>query len=272
LRYLQEGIAMPERSARSNSRHSPRRGQPGSRKRRSIALDIPELPASLLSLLTGAGLLHLGGANGCVGYCGHDMLVLRIARALLSAEITPTKTAEVVGDISRLLSPGCPPARNDIEAAANDGCFSQRLAVKESCLRHMQAEQYFQEALAVEESDALSACAGYFAALDADSGHHEARINLGRLLHLGGELELAEEVYRQSTDPSALLCFNLAVLLEDLQRDEDAVVAYRHCLASDPSLHDAHFNLSRLHERANRPREALRHLTAYWRQTRTGRH
>jgi len=26
---------------------------------------------------------------------------------------------------------------------------------------------------------------------------------------------------------------------------------------------DAHFNLSRLHEKANRPREALRHLLAY---------
>jgi hypothetical protein len=28
-------------------------------------------------------------------------------------------------------------------------------------------------------------------------------------------------------------------------------------------MHDAHFNLSRLHEKANRPREALRHLLAY---------
>ena len=33
--------------------------------------------------------------------------------------------------------------------------------------------------------------------------------------------------------------------------------------AQDPLLHDAHFNLSRLHEKANRPREALRHLLAY---------
>jgi hypothetical protein len=51
-----------------------------------------------------------------------------------------------------------------------------------------------------------------------------------------------------------------------LKREEEAIVAYRDALALDPSLHDAHFNLSRLHERAERPR-ALRHLLAYRRQT-----
>jgi hypothetical protein len=32
-------------------------------------------------------------------------------------------------------------------------------------------------------------------------------------------------------------------------------------------MHDAHYNLSRLHERAERPREAFRHLLAYQRHT-----
>jgi thioredoxin-like negative regulator of GroEL len=44
-------------------------------------------------------------------------------------------------------------------------------------------------------------------------------------------------------------------------------VAYGEALALDPTMHDAHFNLSRLHERAERPRDALRHLLTYPRFT-----
>jgi tetratricopeptide (TPR) repeat protein len=94
----------------------------------------------------------------------------------------------------------------------------------------------------------------------------DARINLGRLLHLAGDLEEAERVYRAVKISSAMLSFNLGILLEDLQRESEAVKAYREALALDPGLHDAHFNLSLLHERANQPRDALRHLLAYKRQ------
>ncbi len=112
-----------------------------------------------------------------------------------------------------------------------------------------------------------AARASYLAALDAHSEHLEARINLGRLLHLNGELERAEKTYREAKKASALLSFNLAILLEDLNREEEGILAYREALALDPSMHDAHFNLSRLHERADRPREALQHLLTYRRHT-----
>jgi tetratricopeptide (TPR) repeat protein len=60
-----------------------------------------------------------------------------------------------------------------------------------------------------------------------------------------------------------MLVFNLAVLLEDLDRERDAIVAYREALALDPQLADAHFNLARLYERARDPKSSLRHLLAY---------
>jgi tetratricopeptide (TPR) repeat protein len=91
----------------------------------------------------------------------------------------------------------------------------------------------------------------------------EARINLGRLLHLDGQLEEAEKLYRQAKSSSALLSFNLAILLEDLHREEEAIAMYYDALARDPLLYDAHFNLARLHEMASRPREAFKHLLAY---------
>jgi tetratricopeptide (TPR) repeat protein len=115
----------------------------------------------------------------------------------------------------------------------------------------------------LEDSDIDAARAAYLAALSVQEDHLEARINLGRLLHLEGKLKEAEQLYRQARTSSAILSFNLATLLEDIGREDEAVTAYRDALAQDPLLCDAHFNLSRLHEKANRPREALRHLLAY---------
>jgi tetratricopeptide (TPR) repeat protein len=125
------------------------------------------------------------------------------------------------------------------------------------------AHEHFQRGNLLEESDVAAARAAYLAALSVQEDHLEARINLGRLLHLDGKLKEAELMYRQARTTSAILSFNLATLLEDLGREEEAMAAYRDALAQDPLLGDAHFNLSRLHEKANRPREALRHLLAY---------
>jgi tetratricopeptide (TPR) repeat protein len=86
---------------------------------------------------------------------------------------------------------------------------------------------------------------------------------LGRLLHLAGRFKEAERVYRSSDRPEPLLTFNLGVLLEDLDREPEAILAYREALALDPQLADAHFNLARLYERARDPKASLRHLLAY---------
>lgn len=125
------------------------------------------------------------------------------------------------------------------------------------------ALEHFQRALELEDTDAQEAQAAYEAALASDPRHLEARLNLGRLLHLEGRLEEAESVYRASDSKEALLAYNLAVLLEDLGRDADAIASYREALALDPRLADAHYNLALLYERGGRPRDALKHLLAY---------
>jgi len=68
----------------------------------------------------------------------------------------------------------------------------------------------------------------------------------------------------------AALSFNLAVVLEDLHREPDAIAAYREALALDPQFADAHFNLAGLYERRGEKAAALRHLKTYKRLTVNG--
>jgi tetratricopeptide (TPR) repeat protein len=125
------------------------------------------------------------------------------------------------------------------------------------------ADEAFEKGLELEDTDPAAARAAYEACLAADQHHLEARLNLGRLLHLDGRLDEAEKIYRSTQSGEAILSFNLAVLLEDFEREDEAMTEYRHALALDPGFADAHFNLARLHERAGHPKDALRHLLAY---------
>jgi tetratricopeptide (TPR) repeat protein len=125
------------------------------------------------------------------------------------------------------------------------------------------ADAEFERALALEGTDPKAARAAYEACLEQDGEHLEARLNLGRILHLEGRLREAEKVYRGVDLHDALLSFNLAVLLEDLEREPEAMSVYRSTLALDPGFADAHFNLARLYERKGKSKDALRHLLAY---------
>jgi tetratricopeptide (TPR) repeat protein len=248
------------------------------------------LPPALIRKLSQAGFITPPAADTKSGkskYTFQDLLVLRVAGALKAAKISTPKIVEALEQIRSALPSGRLPA---IALAAS----GKDLAVREG-LREWEASgqyalplmpraapepvaelkrspevspaslahEHYQRGHLLEETDVAAARAAYLAALSVQEDHLEARINLGRLLHLDGQLKEAERLYRQAKTSSGLLSFNLATLLEDLEREEEAVAAYREALAQDPLLCDAHFNLSRLHEKANRPREALRHLLAY---------
>jgi tetratricopeptide (TPR) repeat protein len=244
------------------------------------------LPAAVIGALAHARYIS-AAADGRTAYTFQDMLVLRTAGALNSAQVSTPKIVAAIGHIRATLSPGSVLASMAIAALGEelrDGAHAWEshshqqpgpsgeskgatvAALAPSLLRspsRAEAEVHYARGHALEESDVAAARAAYLDALNAHSEHLDARINLGRLLHLDGELKAAEKVYRAAKTSSALLSFNLAILLEDLNREEEAIAAYREALAQDPSLHDAHYNLSRLHERARQPREALRHLLAY---------
>jgi tetratricopeptide (TPR) repeat protein len=127
------------------------------------------------------------------------------------------------------------------------------------------AHEHYLRGLELEEADRRAARQAYESCLAGDCRHLEARINLGRLLHLEGLHADAEKIYRETQEADATLYFNLAVLMEDLGRHEDAAKFYREAIAHDPGMADAHFNLSMVLERGGHLQSAYRHLLAYHR-------
>ena len=247
------------------------------------------LPAALIRTLGRAGYITKPAAEGKSEYSFQDLLVLRMAGALKAAKISSPKISAALGQIRAALPPGqvlttMALAASGKAIALRDGSAEWEVSSGQYALplaavakpgavtslrtpavpsAASRAHEHYSRGHALEETDVVAARAAYLDALNAHEDHLEARINLGRLLHLDGQLKQAEKVYRQAKSASAMLSFNLAILLEDLEREEDAVSAYREALTHDPLMHDAHFNLSRLHEKANQPRDALRHLLAY---------
>jgi tetratricopeptide (TPR) repeat protein len=247
------------------------------------------LNPTLIRSLAAAGYVTPTSDVGRTSYSFQDLLTFRMASALKAAKIPSAKITLAMGKIRGALPPGAVLTSLALAASGKElavrrgsqewepisgqyalplardtktlGVTSLTLAARPLPL--VEAQAHYARGHALEETDVVAARAAYLAALDAHKDHLEARINLGRLLHLDGELTEAERVYRQARSSSALLSFNLAILLEDLNREQEAITAYREALAQDPKMHDAHFNLSRLHEQANQPREALRHLLAY---------
>jgi tetratricopeptide (TPR) repeat protein len=248
------------------------------------------LPASAVRALSRAGHIHPVRRGGKLHYAFHDLVVLRTASALRAAKISSQKINKTLQELRSALPADS--SLNQISLTA----LGNRIAIREgTTLRESESGQYtlaleiveekgrlhvitrqdaaaapdasadehYTKGLALEETDPPAARSAYEATLKADPNHLEARINLGRLLHLDGRLAEAEQVYRFGGQAEPFLVFNLAVLLEDLGREPEAIVAYREALALDPQFADAHFNLARLYERARDPKSSLRHLLAY---------
>lgn len=135
------------------------------------------------------------------------------------------------------------------------------------------AEDWYVFGAELEALDAGRAREAYERAVALDPSHTGARLDLGRLLHEAGRTREAAEQYRHALEASTddatatTATFNLGVALEDLGHAAEAITAYERAVELDPSLADAHFNLSRLLERTGQRAAAFRHLKTYRRLT-----
>lgn len=140
-----------------------------------------------------------------------------------------------------------------------------------SQLPSLNADEWCDLAMEIEDQSPLEARAAYHHALDLEPGHVIARINLGRLLHGDANLVGAEAHFREAAryEPDcALAWYNLGVVLEDAGRPAEALPCYEAAVRADDTLADAHWNLSLLYERLDRHQDAIRHLAIHRRLSR----
>ncbi len=258
---------------------------------------------SRIRALIRAGHVRPGrGRRGELRFSFQDLIILRTAKALAAASIPVRRINQSLRQLQASLPPEVPLSGLSITS------IGDRIAVREGLQqREIDSGQYvlalniiteggevkiidqsarprpaatkadideddgdalYLAAASLEDDDPAAAIATYAKSLAANPQHAEARLNLGRLLHLAGRLPEAERVYRGAHHVDATLLFNLGVLLEDLGRRPEAITTYRQALELDATFADAHFNLARLYEREHNRRETLRHLLAYRRLTR----
>jgi len=253
------------------------------------------LPATAVRSLERAGYLNPVKRGGRLHYSFQDLIVLRTASALRAANIPAKRINRTLERLRAGIPAGI--ALNRLSLTA----LGDRIAIREGKMlwesdtgqyvlaldidleqgglhvlgahpaaapeAAISADELYTKGYALEEINPAAAQIAYEECLKSDPKHLEARMNLGRLLHLSGNLSEAERIYRASASNEPLIAFNLAVLLEDLEREPEAIDTYREALALDPQLADAHYNLARLYERARDSKASLRHLLAYRRMT-----
>src|SRR5262245_14495265 len=246
-------------------------------------------------------LLPEKGSNGGIRFSFQDVVVLRAAKGLVDARISPVRVRKILKRLVTDLPEGRSLAGLTISAEGTrvvareggetwDPESGQRLfdfevadlARKVEPIVKRQArdasglegehtaEDWFEIGVHLEVAAPDEAREAYRRAVELDPRHADARVNLGRLLHERGELEAAEEQYRAAlaADPDSVTgAFNLGVVLEDLNRIDEAVAVYERIVKLDAECADAHFNLARLYERSGRTIAALRHKKAYERLT-----
>ena len=250
------------------------------------------LPRSTIRAFVEAGFVSpVRGPRRAWLFSFQDLIVLRTAHALATANVSPRRIARSVKALRSHLPESMPLSGLSITAVAD------RVVVKEggsrwqaesgqyllgfegdpadgslSVIEPPQTEQpdstesWFDRAVALEDEDADSAIQAYQRAVAEDPALLDAHINLGWLLHEAGRLSEADQAYRAAieacgSDPA--LMYNFGVLLHDMNRKKEAIEAYESALQGNPSLADCHYNLALLYEDLKQPKAAIRHMAQY---------
>jgi tetratricopeptide (TPR) repeat protein len=245
-----------------------------------------------------AGFVHPGrGPRREYRFSFQDLIVLRAARALIDAKVSPRRIRRSLESLKRDLPDSVPLSGLSISAVGDhvvvrDGAAQRQVDSGQYLLgldvtleqgelhvveRHdappstppapaHAASDWFAQGLTLEDTNPDEALAAYRRAAEEHPDSAGAWINWGRLLHAQGRTLEAAEVYRRALThlgADALLLYNQGVLLEDLGEMPAALEAYQRALAQNPDLADCHFNLARLYDSLGKPQHAIRHLGQY---------
>jgi tetratricopeptide (TPR) repeat protein len=138
-----------------------------------------------------------------------------------------------------------------------------------------QAESYFQQGLALEETGAPieEAIQSYKKAVELNPAAAGALVNLGTIYYRQRNYPEAERHYQQAIEVDSnypLAHYNLGNLFDEQGDLTQAEQHYTTALRLNPNYADAHFNLALLSERRGDFLKAVRHWKSYLRLDSTG--
>lgn len=146
----------------------------------------------------------------------------------------------------------------DFEQRTRPGRVDQRFSV-------VRARERFDEARRMAEEDPLRALSVYSNLVTHGTANFETHMHLAALLEDKGDLEDALRHLIRATAMSPTNSeghLRLGLLYRKLGMVDSAIQSLVQATECDPALIAAHRNLSDLYEQTDRPRDALRHLSA----------
>lgn len=247
------------------------------------------------------GLLSPDGSKVPARLSFRDLKVLRIVKTLGAQGVTPRRIRKQLGELQRRLSADASLAELSITAhggnvvvrdnagdqgrawradngqmlldfaeARPEGAVTAiplvRRAPAPQPVSAMTADDWFEHAMSLEETNAAAAIEAYRRSLRIRPDCTETLINLGRLYAEGGAPDEAAVCFREALelDPSdATTIYNLGVVAQDRGSDGEAIELYRRALDIDPGLCEAHYNLATIFDRTGDARAAIRHINEY---------
>ena len=241
--------------------------------------------------------MPLRGPKGEYRFAFQDMVLLRMAKGLLDAEVSSHSLCRVLRKLQEELggagedAPSLASVRIftegggllmregrhiwDIETGQGQLDFAARELVDNNVanlvegefkegqeIEELTSDEWYNLGLDLEEVDIGKAPEAYRRALLADPKNADARVNLGRLHQLKNDIIRAKRHYEMALESARdhqLAHFNLGTIFDELDETERATAHYRQA----PDVPDAHFNLARICERIGDQVSALRHMRQY---------
>ncbi len=262
---------------------------------------ILHVPPARVRAIVRAGLCQPTRRGQALEFSFQDLVLLRTAHGLLKAEVPPRRVRRALRELARQLPADRPltgvriyadgrqvVVRDGRSAWQPDGGQSvftfdvddlrRKTGVVVPAVKRparapdppqgsaKTAAVSFERAVTLEQVDVAAASAEYRRALQLDPDMSDAYINLGRLVHEGGDPVAAMQLYREALkrapdDPIAH--YDLALAYEDQGDTAAARQEYHRAIEIDPEFADAHFNLARLLDRMGQRSQAMSHLLAY---------
>jgi len=236
---------------------------------------IVRLSPSVVASLVGAGVVEPArGARGSFEFSFRDLTVLRgLAQARRSSLKRSALRLQPMNG-RRLVARGTRPVVLERDGTAWDAetgqlmmdLDSERADVASVLVMQDEGEpstpSLLDAAVALEARDPEAAMSAYRQVIAAEPACEDAWLNLGALLEERDRLEPALAVYLEGAArcaASALLRFNCGVAFQLLSAYRDAEESYLAALALDPSLADAHHNLSIIYLELGEEQRAIRH-------------